>query len=141
MVEAGEPLTFDVAGSSSILPHTADGIRDDAIQELDAWFSDVLVSITTPSFTDDPLRIFKGLQYTAVVVATPRADYGDPHDVASLVRHAFYNAAGQLPTVAVRGVDPDLGPPTKETPGTNITLIVGLAAAALVALAVVSVSR
>lgn len=138
MIPAGTLLTFDVAGSSDLWPHTPEGIRQSALDAMPAYFDErTQISLTTPSFSDDPLRMFKGVQYQAVVQASPLADYGDPHDVASLVRHVFFDAAGALPTVTVRGVDTSIGPPVKETPGINIGMYAGLAVVALVAIAVI----
>ncbi len=137
MVSAGTVLTFDVAGSSSWLPHTASGVRSDAIEEMRQTLDVIDVSITTPSFSDDPLRSLKRLQYQAVVIAAPLSDYGDPHDVASFVRTAFTNAAGELPTVIVRGIDPNAGPPTRETPGLDLKTYGLLAVVGLVAIAVI----
>jgi hypothetical protein len=139
MVTRGTLMTFDVAGSSSLFPHTSEGIRSDAIDELSHYFDRIQVSMTTESFTDDPLRMFKPLEYTAVVQAAPLADYADPHDVASIVRNAFYNAAGALPTVTVRGVDVPIGPPKQQTPGLSLTTGLVLIVVGLIAVAVIVV--
>jgi hypothetical protein len=101
----------------------------------------VQVSLTSESFSDDPLRMFKGVEYTAVVQGAPLSDYADPHDVASIVRHAFSDAAGAVPTVTVRGVDIPIGPPKKETPGVGLGMYAALAVIALVAIAVIVVAK
>ena len=140
MITRGTVMVFDVAGSSAAFPpYTADGVRSDAIDELANYFDQIQVSVTTPSFSDDPLRAFKPLQYQAVVSAAPLADYADPHDVASVVRNAFYNAAGAVPTVSVRGTDVPIGPPTQQTPGLSVTTILALVVVGLIAVAVITV--
>lgn len=140
MIRHGIERTFDVQGQAGeFQPRTVAGVRSDVIDGLTPFFDVADVAIVTPSFLSDPTAFFVDWRYAAVVRATPRADYGDVRDVDSIVAHAFYDAAGELPTVTARGLEAGQGK-AQDTSGLSLTTALVLVAIGLVAVAVIKVA-
>jgi hypothetical protein len=139
MIRRGETLTFTVIGRvGEYLPRTESSVRQYAIDGLTPFFDVLSVNLKTKTFLNDPLHVVTNWEYTATVRVTVKADYGDVRDVDSVIAHAFYNAAGELPTVTS---DRERSQSPASTPqGLTLTGAIGLVAVALVATAVIKVS-
>jgi hypothetical protein len=138
MIANGTTITFTVRGTTGdILPRTVANVRNDVIDRLTPFFDVASVDMSTSSILSDPLHSLSDWPYTAKVHVTVRADYGDIRDVDSVIANAFYNAAGNLPTVTADGFEQGQG--TDSTQGVSLTTALVLVAVALVALAVIKV--
>lgn len=141
MVRNGQTITFDVQGSTgAYLPRTVNGVRQAAIDALTPFFSVQDVSIASSSFLSDPLHSLSLWPYRATVRATVQADYADIRDVDSIVANAFYQAAGELPTVTANGYEASQGSADNRG-GLSLTGAITLAAVGLVAIAVIKVAE
>lgn len=110
MVNAGQRLTFDVVGSTSgFLPSTVQGVREDVVSDLAANFAVHDVTINRQDTAFGPSALYWNWRYTAVATVTTKGAYAKIEDVDSLVAHAFYYGAGELPTVTARGWEPGQG--------------------------------
>lgn len=132
MVTAGETITFDVQGTTGQwVPRTVAGVRQDAINALSPFFDVESVSVDSPSFLSDPIHYVTNWPYRATVRATMRSDYGDVRDVDSIVAHAFYEAAGDLPTVTADHYEQGQGA-ASTTSGTSVLGVLGITGALIV---------
>jgi hypothetical protein len=142
MIARNTVLTFDVQGTTGQwIPRTIAGIRQDAINGLAPFVDAQDVEVSAPGFLSDPVHSLTNWPYSAVVRARVLADYRDVRDVDSIVAHAFYTAAGDLPTVTARRLEAGQGEAGTTTgPGLG-TLFAGsaLVVIALVAIAVVAI--
>lgn len=140
MITNGSAITFDVQGSTGgFLPRTVAEVRQSVIDSLTPFFVVTDVALSSSSFLSDPLHSLSDWPYSAVVRVTMQSDYADISDVDSVVAHAFYDAAGELPTVTARGYEPGQSAADSRT-GLSLTSALVLIAVALVALAVVKIS-
>jgi hypothetical protein len=142
MITNGTALTFDVAGQTGpYMPRTVSDVRQTAIDNLTPYFDVVSVELKSKGFLEDPVHGILGVNwpYQATVSARVQADYADVRDVDSIVAHAFYEGAGELPTVTARELEHTPGPP-ESTTGISLTTAIVLVAVALVAVAVIKVS-
>jgi hypothetical protein len=138
-IHNGDTLTFTAVGKvGEYLPRTVDSVRQGAIDGLTPFFDVESVNISAPSFLNDPFHIVTNWGYTATIRATVQADYGDVRDVDSIVAHAFYDAAGEVPTVT-SNLEQSQAPP-RSTEGLTLTGAIALVAVALVAVAVIKVT-
>lgn len=139
MIRRGTEITFTVNGQAGQWPRSVADVRSAVIDGLTPFFDVADVTIPTPSFLSDPLDYFINWPYTATVRVTVKADYAEPRDVDSIIAHAFYEAAGELPTVTANGLEQGQGNPTP-TKGLSLTTALALVAAGLIALAVIKVA-
>lgn len=140
MIRNGTEITFDVQGTTGgILPRTIASVRQQTIDALTPFFDVANVSIKSASIISDPLHSLSLWPYTAVVRATVQMDYSDVRDVDSIVAHAFYEGAGEVPTVTARGLEQGQEPGDDRT-GFSLTTALVLVVVGLVALAVVKVA-
>jgi hypothetical protein len=139
MVKAGAVITFDVQGTTGeYLPRSADSVRAIVINGLTPFFDVQDVSIETDSFLSDPLHYLSNWRYDATVRIKVLTDYGDIRDVDSVIGHAFYDGAGNLPTVTARAYEQGQGDAQTIAPGGfSVKTLLVLAVVGLVALAVV----
>ena len=139
MIRNGTEIVFTVNGQTGQwIPRTSGDVRTTAINELTPYFDVADVQVKSKGFLEDPVHYIANWPYTATVRATVKADYADVRDVDSIVAHAFYNAAGELPTVTAAGQEAGQGDPNQTT-GFSITTLVLLIALALGAVAVIKV--
>lgn len=135
MIAAGSTLTLDVKGTAGQwIPRTVAELRAVVIDALTPFLHVYDVSVTRESFLSDPENLFYwNWPYVAVVTVQTRQDHGKSEDVASIVAHAFYNGAGTLPSVTVRGFGPQQQPDI--TTGPNLLgSLTGIAALAVIGL-------
>lgn len=136
MVNAGSVITFTVRGTTGqYSPRTVAGVRQDAINALTPFFDVTDVTIETQSFTSDPFNYISNWPYTATVRLTTRVAYAGIRDIDSVVAHAFYEAAGDLPTVTGNGYEQGQGQDT--TTGISLVTLAVLGIVALIAIAVI----
>ena len=112
MLPAGTTLTFDVKGTAGQwIPRTVADVRAGVIDSLTPHAHVYDVSLTRESFLSDPENLYYwAWPYVAVVTLQSRMTYAHSDDLASIVAHAFYSAAGALPTVTARGYGPQQTP-------------------------------
>ncbi len=140
MVPSGARLTFDVIGSTSgLLPTTVQGVREDVVRDLAANLLVHDVTINREDTLFGPSALYWNWRYTATVSATTKAAYGKIEDVDSIVAHAFYYGAGELPTVTARGYEPGQGPGATSGADWGAWLAGGGLVLGLVAIAVLAV--
>lgn len=139
IVRTGTVLTFTVQGTTGeYIPRAVESVRALVIDGLTPFFDVADVSIETGSFLSDPLHYLSDWPYTATVRATVRTDYGDIRDVDSIVANAFYNAAGNLPTVTADDFEAGQGDSATTAPGgLSLTTTLVLVVVALIAIAVI----
>lgn len=139
MIAAGTTITFTAKGTTGQwLPRTVAGVRQDVIDGLTPFF-DVLTVVFDTKDSIVPFYNVANWGYTATIRATVRADYGDVRDVDSIVAHAFYDAAGDLPTVSAAGYEQAQGEEDQRT-GFSLTTALVLGVVAIVAIAVIKVA-
>lgn len=139
MIRRGTELNFTVNGQAGQWPRSVADVRSAVIDGLTPFFDVPDVPIVTPSFLSDPLDYFINWPYTAKVRAIVKADYAEIRDVDSIVANAFYNAAGELPTVTEDSLEKGQGNPDS-TKGISLTTALALVAVGLVAVAVMKVA-
>lgn len=140
MIAKNTVITFDVQGTTGgFLPRTVAGLRQTAIDALTPFFEVQDLSVSSSSFLSDPLHSLSQWPYSAVVRAKMQADYGSIRDVDSIIAHAFYRGAGELPTVTARTYEAGQGA-ADDRGGPSLTTALVLVAVALVALAVVKIT-
>lgn len=139
MIAHGSRLTFSANGTTgSLIPRAVDSVRAIVINELTPFLDVESVSIATDSIWSDPFHSLSNWPYRATVVARTRFDHADIRDVDSIVSHAFYNAAGEIPTVT-SNLEPGQGTPDQQT-GATLTTVLVLAAIVLVLVVAVKVT-
>lgn len=107
MVPAGSVLTFDVLGAAGeYLPRSPQQVRSDVIAGLTPFVDVIALDITRATFAGDPLRFLSNWPYSAVITIRTRVVHGATDDLARVIAHACYEAAGELPTVRTRGFPP-----------------------------------
>lgn len=132
-----DALTLTVSGTTGEwLPRTVAYVRQTVIDNLSHFFDVEDVSMSTDAFLEDPVHYVTTWPYTASVRVTVRSDYNDHRDVAAIVAHAFYEAAGGMPSVTVDDYDAAPGDPDKKT-GVSITTVLIVAVVGLLAIAVI----
>lgn len=142
MIDARETITFDVQGTTgAYLPRSVDSVRQVVIDNLTPFFDVQDVTMQTDAFTSDPFHYISNWPYKAVVRVVTRDSYADVRDVDSIVAHAFYEGAGELPTVTARGLEAGQGDPDKKVGGFSIQTLLILAVVVIVAFAVIEVAR
>jgi hypothetical protein len=110
MVNAGARITFDVVGSvSGWLPSTVQGVREPIVSDLAANFAVHDVTIAREDTLFGPSSAYWNWRYRGVATITTKTAYAKIEDVDSIVAHAFYQGAGELPTVTARGYEPGQG--------------------------------
>ncbi len=140
MIAAGTSITFTVQGTTGFWPTTVASLRTTAIDALTPFMDVADVSIVTDTFLANPVTYLDSWPYKATVRATTRVAYAGIRDVDSVVAHAFYVAASELPTVTASGYEQGQSEPSKTT-GITLTTALVLVAVALVAVAVFKVSN
>src|SRR5262245_15906409 len=109
MIPAGTRITFDVQGTTgSYWVRTDEGVRADVITELMGFGTVEDVSIKRPGALEDPWTWGTGLHwpYRATVRIVTKFAHNSIDDVNSIVRGAFWNSAGEPPTVTANGYQP-----------------------------------
>lgn len=140
MIDAGRAITFDVQGTTGeYIPRSVSSVRAIVIDQLAPYFDVEDVAFQTSSVLSDPFHSLSNWPYRATVRALPLADYGDVRDVDSIVAHAFYEAAGNLPTVTASGYETPQGP-SDQRAGLSFGLGALLLVVGLVALATIKVA-
>ena len=142
MVPAGSTLTLDVRGTAtSWLPTTPAGIRAAALDDLSPFFDvpDLVLSSTSILGSQVTFPSFN-YPYTGVLTLRTRVAYGDTDDVASIVANAFYNHAGSVPTVTVRGYGVQQSAPPAGFGFGSFTPALGLVAVIVVGVVVLKFS-
>jgi len=111
MVPAQTTLTLDVKGQAGQwAPRSPGEVRGQVMNALTPYFHVYDVTLTTGTDTVfDTGFGFWNWTYAAVVTLQTREPYATVDDVASIVAHAFYNAAGTVPVVTTRDVGPQQG--------------------------------
>jgi hypothetical protein len=104
MVSKGQRLTFFVQGNISLAlfgNSTAASVRQAAAAGLVQYFDDVQITMTVGGLIDSAVRMeWITSPYEARVSLVLRSDYGTSGDVGRVVQHAFWEAAGNAPTVS-----------------------------------------
>jgi hypothetical protein len=141
MIANGQRIVFDVQGTTgNILPRSVASVRQAAIDALTPFFIVEDVSIDSQSALSDPLHSLSLWPYSATVRAVMQSDYADVRDIDSIVAHAFYQAAGEVPTVTAEGLEAAQGP-ANNSHGLGLTGALTLVAVGLIALAVIKVAE
>lgn len=140
MIKKNTVITFDVKGSTGLLPRTQNSVRQAAIDSLTPFFTVQALSVTAASFLSDPVHALTEWPYTATARVQVLADYADIRDLDSVIAHAFYDAAGRLPTVTAQRYEQGQADATP-TSGLSLSTALVLGVVAIVGLAVVTVAK
>lgn len=139
MIRNGQVITFAVRGTTgAYLPRSVAAVRQVVLDSLTPFFVVEDLTFKTDSVLSDPFHALSAWPYSASVRAKMQSDYADVLDVDSIVAHAFYNGAGELPTVTANGYERGQGADTQT--GFSLTQALVLVAVALVAYAAIKVA-
>lgn len=143
MIAAGLTLTLDVQGTAGQwVPRTTGEVRAQVVDALTPNFHVFDIQLRRETLLSDPENLYYwNWPYTAVVTLQTRESYGDASDVAAIVAHAFYDAAGSVPTSTVRGSGEQQGPAATYEGLQAGSALVWLAVAAAAVLVVLYVPR
>lgn len=137
MIVHGTRITFTVKGVTGyLLPRNVESVRGIVIDGLTPYLDVISVSFDTNSILSDPFHSLSNWPYTAHVTAITRVDHGDIRDIDSIVANAFYNAAGEVPTVTADGIEAPQADNTQA--GISLGTGIGIGGVVVAALAIVA---
>lgn len=138
-VSAGQRIRFTVAGSTGEwAPRTTDDVRSQAIAILSQY--GVMNTLTITKLSSRlPVVDLWDWRYTADGVLTTKYAHNSIEDVRSILFSAFWNAAGEQPTIALPDYGEIQGPGVNDDTGVSVNKLLGVSSFTIIAAIAVAV--